>query len=299
MSGAAFVTQEERVIAHLFWAVVSVEQVTRLSPGAPSQDGCWRLIRMLARWSSVTPGQTIPERALRGQGGPGEVRLAERRVQFKSQLLEVGPAKWMIAIPRDIHRSDRRMIERIDCHSSRRNTVQVVKPDGTKRTLLVHDISPAGIGVVFDPKLDAFEEGQVLRGELHMLGHDTVNVRFEVVSVHSLESDPSQRMLGCRFVGLGFSGASTSLGRSVLTRPSPATSAITLSQSTAITAAMGILMRSACRAAVVASLGSPTRPTSRPGGQRDRADTHGQELSGGHRGAAPVVRPRRGWRRRR
>ena len=98
------------------------------------------------------------------------------------------------------------MIERIDCHSSRRNTVQVVKPDGTKRTLLVHDISPAGIGVVFDPKLDAFEEGQVLRGELHMLGHDTVNVRFEVVSVHGLESDPSQRMLGCRFVGLGFSG---------------------------------------------------------------------------------------------
>ena len=39
-----------------------------------------------------------------------------------------------------------------------------------------------------------------------MLGHDTVDVRFEAVSVHGLESDPSQRMLGCRFVGLGFSG---------------------------------------------------------------------------------------------
>ena len=208
MSSAAFVAQEERVIAHLFWAVVSVEQVTVAIAGraisgrmlAPDPDA-------RAVVFEVTPGQTIPERALR-KGKVVLVKYASLNdeYQFKSQLLEVGPAKWMIAIPRDIHRSDRRMIERIDCHSSRRNTVQVVKPDGTKRTLLVHDISPAGIGVVFDPKLDAFEEGQVLRGELHMLGHDTVNVRFEVVSVHGLESDPSQRMLGCRFVGLGFSG---------------------------------------------------------------------------------------------
>ena len=34
MSGAAFVAQEERVIAHLFWAVVSVvEQVTVATAG--------------------------------------------------------------------------------------------------------------------------------------------------------------------------------------------------------------------------------------------------------------------------
>ena len=55
-----------------------------------------------------------------------------------------------------------------------------------------------------------------------MLGHDTVDVRFEVVSVHGLESDPSQRMLGCRFVGLGFSGCEYTPWRWVQTRPSSA-----------------------------------------------------------------------------
>ena len=208
MSSTAFVSQNEQVIAHLFWAMVSVEQVTVAIAGravsgkmlAPDPDA-------RAVVFEVTPGQTIPERALR-KGKVVLVKYASLNdeYQFKSQLIEVGPAKWLIAIPRDVHRTDRRMVERQDCHSARRNTVQVIKPDGTKRTLLVHDISPAGIGVVFDPKLDAFEEGQVLRGELHMLGHETVAVRFEVISVLGLESDPSQRMLGCRFVGLGYTG---------------------------------------------------------------------------------------------
>ena len=80
------------------------------------------------------------------------------------------------------------------------------KADGSTRTLMVHDLSPAGIGVAFDPKIDKFEEGQVLRGSLHLMGHDSFTVRFEVVTVHALEEDPSHRLMGCRFVGLGFAG---------------------------------------------------------------------------------------------
>ncbi len=208
MSGTAFLAQEELVVAHLFWAMVSVEQVTVAIAGravsgrllAPDPDS-------RAVVFELTPGQTIPERALR-KGKVVLVKYASLtdEYQFKSQIMEVGPAKWLMAIPRDVHRNDRRMIERLDCHSSRRNTVQVHKPDGSRRTLLVHDISPGGIGVVFDPKLDSFSEGQILRGELHLLGHDSITVRFEVISVHSLEDDASHRMLGCRFVGLGFSG---------------------------------------------------------------------------------------------
>ena len=208
MSNTDFVAQEELVIAHLFWAVVSVQQVTVAIAGraisgrllVPDPDA-------RAVVFEVTPGQALPERALK-KGKVVLVKYASLldEYQFKTQLLEVGPAKWMMAIPRDIQRSDRRMLERQDCHNARLNTVQVIKPDGNRRTLLVRDISPAGMGVVFDPKLDDFEEGQVLRGDLHMLGHDTVAVRFEVVSMQYLDDDASHRMLGCRFVGLGFSG---------------------------------------------------------------------------------------------
>ena len=149
----------------------------------------------------------MPERALR----KGKIVLFKYasltdQYQFKSQIIDIEPDRWLIAIPRDIHRSDRRMVERHDVHSTRRYTIQVNKADGTSRTLIVHDISPAGIGVAFDPKIDGFKEGQILRGSLHLLGHESFTVRFEVVTVHALADDNSHRLMGCRFVGLGFSG---------------------------------------------------------------------------------------------
>ena len=208
MSSTDFIVQEEAVVAHLFWAMAAVEQITVAVAGraisgrllAPDPD-------LQAVVFEPTPGQKLPERALR-KGKIVLVKYASLtdEYQFKSQLLDVQPAKWFMSIPRDIHRNDRRMVLRHDVHGTRRYTIQVNKPDGTSRTLIVHDISPAGIGVAFDPKIDNFEEGQVLRGSLHLVGHDSFTVRFEVVTVHALEEDPSHRLMGCRFVGLGFSG---------------------------------------------------------------------------------------------
>ena len=208
MSGTDFIVQEEAVVAHLFWAMAAVEQVTvalagraisgRLLPPDPDRQ---------AVVFEPNPGQDVPDRSLR----KGKIVLFKYasltdQYQFKSQLMDIEPTKWLVSIPRDIHRSDRRMVERHDVHSTRRYTIQVNKPDGTTRTLIVHDISPAGIGVGFDPKIDAFKEGQILRGSLHLLGHESFTVRFEVVTVHALANDNSQRLIGCRFVGLGFSG---------------------------------------------------------------------------------------------
>ncbi len=203
-----FIVQEEAVVAHLFWAMAAVEQVTVALAGraisgrllAPDPD-------LQAVVFEPTPGQSIPERALR-KGKIVLVKYASLidQYQFKSQILDVQPTKWFMSIPRDIHRTDRRMVERHGVHSTRRYTIQVNKPDGTMRTLIVHDLSPAGIGVAFDPKIDAFTEGQVLRGSLHLVGHDALTVRFEVVTIHAMDNDPSHRLMGCRFVGLGFDG---------------------------------------------------------------------------------------------
>ena len=208
MAGTDFVTQEEAVVAHLFWAMAAVEQVTVAVAGraisgrllAPDPDA-------RAVIFEPTPGQTIPERVLR-KGKMVLVKYAslEDEYQFKSQLIDVQPATWQMSIPRDVRRNDRRMIVRRLVHASRRYTVQLIKPDGSQRTLLVHDISPAGLSITFDPQLDRFEEGQVFRGVLSMPGQEEMTIRFEVVSIHSIEGDGSHRMIGCRFVGLGFSG---------------------------------------------------------------------------------------------
>jgi hypothetical protein len=208
MQGQDFVTQEEAVVAHLFWAMIAVERLTVQVAGravagrmlAPDPDA-------RAVVFEPDPGQVMPERVLR----KGKIVLAKYaslsdEYQFKSQLIEVGPAKWLLSIPRDIRRNDRRMILRRNVQTSRSITMQVVRPDGSSRTLLVHDLSPGGVGVVYDPQLDRFEDGQVYRGTLHIPGHDSIVVRFDVVNVRTLGEHASHRIVGCRFQGLGFEG---------------------------------------------------------------------------------------------
>tara|TARA_Y100001978_G_C23554343_1_gene366126 strand:- start:37 stop:699 length:663 start_codon:yes stop_codon:yes gene_type:complete len=208
MQGQEFLTQEEAVVAHLYWAMLAVERVTiqvagkavagrMLSPDPDSRAVVFE----------PDPGQDIPERALR----KGKIVLAKYaslsdEYQFKTQLMEVGPATWLLSIPRDIRRNDRRMILRRNVQMSRRITIQLQRSDGSTRMLLLHDLSPAGLGIVYDPQLDQFEEGQVLKGDLHIPGHDAITVRFEVVNVRTLGEHGTHRIVGCRFQGLGFEG---------------------------------------------------------------------------------------------
>ena len=208
MQTQEFVSQEEAVVAHLFWAMIAVERMTVQVAGKAVSG------RMLAPDPDVRavifepdPGQTIPERVLR----KGKIVLAKYaslsdEYQFKSQIIEAGPAIWTLSIPRDVRRNDRRMIMRRNVQMSRRITVQVQRRDGSSRTLILHDLSPAGLGIVYDPQLDQFEDGQILKGSLHIPGHDSIAVRFEVVNVRNIGEHASHRVAGCRFQGLGFEG---------------------------------------------------------------------------------------------
>ena len=203
-----FVTQQEAVVAHLFWVTGTIEEVSVAVAGR-SVSG-----RMLppdpdrrAAIFEPAPGQALPERALR-KGKVVLVKYAslQDEYQFKTQLMEVTPAQWLMAIPRDIRRTDRRMTHRNNVAGNRRYTIQLHKPDGTLRTLLVNDLSPAGIGIVFDPQLDRFSEGQVIKGELSIPGQDPLSVRLEVLNVRTNDSVSTERIVGARFVGLGFVG---------------------------------------------------------------------------------------------
>jgi hypothetical protein len=208
MSGTEFLSREEAVVAHLFWAMLAVEQVSVMISGravsgtllAPDSEAH-------AVVFSPTPGQSLPDRVLK-KGKIVLVKYAslDDEYQFKSQILQVDAVKWLLAIPRDIRRNDRRMIERSLVYASRRHTVSVLKSDGRHRVLLVHDLSPAGIGITYDSQIDRFKEGQVLRGTLNLPGHDDLDIRFEVVTICVFSGDASHCLMGCRFVGLGFSG---------------------------------------------------------------------------------------------
>ena len=208
MAATEFLTQREAVVAHLLWVTATVEAVSvaiagrsvsgRMLPPDPDQR---------AAIFEPAPGHTLPERALK-KGKVVLVKYASLKdeYQFKTQLMEVTPSRWAMAIPRDIRRTDRRMTFRNSVAGSRRYTIQLRKPDGTLRMLLVNDLSPAGIGIIFDPELDEFTEGQIMKGILSIPGQDSLSVRLEVLDVRPSESVSTERILGARFVGLGFVG---------------------------------------------------------------------------------------------
>jgi c-di-GMP-binding flagellar brake protein YcgR len=208
MSGHEFLEQEELVVAHLFWVVSAIEVVTMHIAGRAISG------RMLspdpdarAAVFEPGPGQDLPERALRkGKFMRARYASLEDEFAFKTQILEVGPARWLLSIPRDVTRNDRRILVRKNVVASRRYTIGIHRQGGTARRLLIYDLSTAGLCFVFDPKLDRFEEGSVYRGGIHIPGQDEIVVRFQIISVRPMGQELSQRLAGCRFQGLGFSG---------------------------------------------------------------------------------------------
>ncbi|MAY80491.1 MAG: hypothetical protein CL930_06850 [Deltaproteobacteria bacterium] len=203
-----FLEQEELVVAHLFWVVSAIEMVT-LNIAGRAISG--RMLPPDADARAVvfepTPGQELPERSLKkGKFIRARYASLEDQYAFKTQILEVGPAVWTLSIPRDITRNDRRILARTKVKSSSRYTIGIHRNDGVARRLLIHDLSPAGMCFIFDPKLDRFEEGTIHRGDVHIPGQDELVVRFQIISIRELPQDSSQRLVGCRFQGLGFAG---------------------------------------------------------------------------------------------
>jgi c-di-GMP-binding flagellar brake protein YcgR len=203
-----FLEQEELVVAHLFWVASAIQLVT-LNIAGRAISG--RMLPPDADTRAVvfepTPGQELPERSLKkGKFIRARYASLDDEYAFKSQILEVGPAIWLLSIPRDITRNDRRMLTRKKVNTSGRYTIGIHRNDGVARRLLIHDLSPAGMCFVFDPKLDRFEEGTIHRGDVHIPGQDELVVRFQIISIRTLGDDSSQRLVGCRFQGLGFSG---------------------------------------------------------------------------------------------
>lgn len=199
---------EEVIIAHLFWVLVEIELIT-VQIGATPVSG--RMLRPDPDSRTVVfepaPGQ-LPAARWPRKGKVVRVRYASLHdaFTFQSAVIEAKPAVWHLSLPRQIDREDRRLLARAGVITNRQFTVQVQGEGGSSRRLLVHDISPAGCALVFDPELDSFRDSTIYRGTLHMPNSPALSVRFCVVDVREMEDAPNLRMAGCRFVGLGFLG---------------------------------------------------------------------------------------------
>jgi len=210
-SAPPFIGSEEAIIAHLFYASAEIQVVT-VHVGGHSVPGRLLWPEADSRTVGFRPDTgEIADDAVPRPGRVLKVQYAslEDGYSFLSALKLVGSGEWRLSIPRQVDRQDRRLVPREPVISSQKFTLQLRAGGDNARRLLLYDISPAGIAVIYDPKLDKFEDGKAYLGVIHVPDHSGMRVRFEALHSHAVVSDPDQRIVGCRFRGLGFAGCRT------------------------------------------------------------------------------------------
>jgi len=206
-----FLGTQEAIIAHLFYAVSEIQCVT-VHVGGHSVPGTLLWPESEHRTFGFVPDSgELPAAAMPKAGRVLRVQYAslDDDYSFLAALKVVDAGGWRLSIPRQIDRNDRRMVPRQSVYTSRRFTLQLTSSGTSRRHLIVVDLSPSGMALIFDPRLDQFELGRAYLGLLHVPNHQGQRVRFEVANMRPLEEDVDLRIIGCLFKGLGFTGCRT------------------------------------------------------------------------------------------
>jgi hypothetical protein len=202
---------EEAIVAHLFYAASEIQWVTT-HVGGHSVPGTLLWPESEHRTFGFLPDDgEIPPEAVPRPGRVLRVQYAslDDDYSFLAALKTVEASGWRLSIPRQIDRNDRRLLPRQPVYNSRKFTLQLKTAEESSRRLLVRDLSPAGMAITYDPRLNEFEENKAYMGLLHAPNHPGLRVRFEVVNMRQIGEDKDQRIIGCRFQGLGFTGCRT------------------------------------------------------------------------------------------
>lgn len=206
-----FMGTQEAIVAHLFYAVSEIQCVT-IHVGGYSVPGTLQWPESEHRTFGFVPDPgELPEASFPKPGRVLRVQYAslDDDYSFLTGLKAVEPGGWRLTIPRQIDRNDRRMVPRRSVYTSRRFTLQLTSSGISRRQLIVADLSPSGMALIYDPRLDPFELGKSYMGLLHVPNHPGQRMRFEVANMRTLEEDSDQRIIGCLFTGLGFTGCQT------------------------------------------------------------------------------------------
>lgn len=205
---ASLVT-EEAIVAHLYYAMMEIEVIT-VQVGRSVISGT--LVEPEADPRTFgfrpDPNEEVPERLLR-RGKLVRVRYASLldEYAFQGAFVRMQDDVWRISIPHTIDRKDRRLLPRYPVLKSRRFTVQLEGHAGGTRRLLMVDLSPAGFSALVDPRLDKVTVGDTRRAVLHLPDRPALRSRCMVVNVRHIEGDRAIDVIGCRFLGLGFSSS--------------------------------------------------------------------------------------------
>lgn len=204
-SGSLWLNREADVVAHLFFAAAEIGEVT-VQVGGEEVTANLSFPRTESRSVVVVIKDTASEVPFRPVKG-AVVRVTYRRGQanysWLTGVLEAAnPRQWILSYPATIERNERRIVTRHRVLGRAGFKLRVDTGDGVPRSLPLFDVSAAGLGFIYRPELRNVVDGAEMKGALMLPDGATVEVRIEVANLRPVPGGGSDRVVGCRFVGL-------------------------------------------------------------------------------------------------
>ena len=124
------------------------------------------------------------------------------RYTFYSEMVGTDMLRrWVLAEPRTVQRTDRRMVARHRVIGQDGFNV-IVESGSTIRTFEIMDVSNAGLAFVYKSSELSIKEGHEVMGHVEIPGLDALPLRMEVRNIRSAPSQRGYRIAGVRFVEL-------------------------------------------------------------------------------------------------
>ncbi|MDP2315109.1 MAG: PilZ domain-containing protein [Pseudomonadota bacterium] len=181
------------IVAHIFFAVGTTDEVRVTSPGGAFvgtfvyPEGDEVFIQFHGAAPALAPGMTLYVE----YEGPGD------SYRFHSEVVTCDAERVQVRLPQAVECSDRRLTQRVGVAADAGYWF-VVDGAGAEQTFAVLDLSDGGVGFL-NAEGARLRVGDTLTGSLHLPGGGPLRVSLEV---RHLRVQDGRRHVGARFVSI-------------------------------------------------------------------------------------------------
>lgn len=204
-SGSLWLSREADVVAHLFFAAAEIGTVL-VEIGGEKVKATIDFPRTESRTVKLAVTDTegeVPFRPVEGTVARVTYQRGPASYSWLTNVVEAeGARDWSLAYPTAIERNERRIVTRHRVLGRAGFRLHIDTGDGVVRALPLFDASAAGLGFIHRPDLRSVVDGARLQGRLVLPDGTAVEVELEVANLRPVPGGGSDRVVGCRFVGL-------------------------------------------------------------------------------------------------
>ena len=203
-SGPMWLTRDEDVVAHLYFAAAEVGKAI-MEVGTVHVPGSLSFPNAEERtFSFFTHGEVDLKVASIKEGDVACFRYeqGESTYSFLSEINEISEqqtrCRWRVGFPRAIERNQRRLVRRHRVFGRPGFHMNSDHAGGLRDRFELYDVAAAGLSFVVRVA-NSPQPGDKISASVHLPGCEPIAMQMEVRNIRPLPGDTARKLVGCRF----------------------------------------------------------------------------------------------------